>query len=314
MKRNKTKQLRGVIMLMAATMIWGTSFVFQSRGNELTGPLTFNLLRCLTAAVSTGLMLKIHSDHTVLKKDNSVIAGIISGTMTFFMTALLQLGMAMGTSVGKAGFLVSTTVIIVPVLSVLAGRKQSAKTWAAVAVAAAGMYLLCSTDSSGFAVSDLLILLSALASALQILALNHYRDSIHSVRVSFLQFLTAAILSLISVILFERPVSMGSFVLAALQPAVILAVLYAGVLASGLAYNLQIESQKVLDPAAVSVLLCFESVFSALAGFIFLHELLSVRELSGCALIFLAAVLSQLPAEKLLARFHGSHRMQMKAR
>lgn len=39
-----------------------------------------------------------------------------------------------------------------------------------------------------------------------------------------------------------------------------------------------------------------ESVFSVLAGWIFLHQALSGRELSGCILMFAAIVLVQLPA------------------
>ena len=312
--KSEMRRMKAAGMMLTATMIWGISFVFQSRGSKLAGPLTFNLLRCLVASASTGLLVRMHPDHTVLKKDNSVPAGILCGLMTFLTSALLQLGMAMGSAVGKAGFLSSTTVIIVPVLYALAGHHQSLKTWISTAITAAGMFLLCYSGDAGFAFSDLLILMSALTYAFQILILDHYRDSIRSVRVSFLQFSTAAVLSIASVVLFERPASLSYLFTLALRPEIILAVLYAGILSSGLAYTLQIESQKVLEPATVSLLLCFESVFTVLAGFFFLHEVLTVRELEGCVLIFLAAVLSQLPAEKLLARFPGSHRMQMKAR
>ncbi len=305
--KNEMKRLKAAGMLLLATMIWGVSFVFQARGSVLAGPLTFNLLRCLIASCATGLMVRMYPDHTVLKKDNSLRAGILCGIMTFLTTALLQMGMAMGSSVGKAGFLASTTVIIVPVLNAVSGTRQSLQTWFSMAVTDMGMFLLCFSGDTGFAFSDLLILMSALAYAFQILILDHYRDSIRSVRVSFLQFGTAALLSILSVFLFERPASLSYLFGLMLQPEIILAVLYAGILASGLAYTLQIESQKVLEPAAVSLLLCFESVFSVLAGFIFLHEILTARELSGCGLIFLAAVMSQLPAEKLIRRLSGQH-------
>lgn len=44
-----------------------------------------------------------------------------------------------------------------------------------------------------------------------------------------------------------------------------------------------------------SLLMSLESVFSVLAGWIFLHQALSGRELSGCILMFAAIVLVQLP-------------------
>ena len=41
--------------------------------------------------------------------------------------------------------------------------------------------------------------------------------------------------------------------------------------------------------------MCLESVFSALGGWLLLHQSLSLREGAGCALIFAAVVLAQLP-------------------
>ena len=39
-----------------------------------------------------------------------------------------------------------------------------------------------------------------------------------------------------------------------------------------------------------------ESVFSALTGWLILHQTLSGRELLGCAVLFLAVLAAQLPA------------------
>ncbi len=294
MKQYDRHPLKGAFLLLLATLIWGVSFVFQSKGNDLTGPLTFNLLRCLTASVTAFVLLKAAPDSGQNGRDRSAAAGICSGITTFLMTALLQLGMAYGTAVGKAGFLSATAVIMVPLIGILQGRREPWNTWTAVFMTAAGMYLLCFHGTLTLAFSDLLILLSALASALQILILDHFRDSFRAPRVAFLQFVTAAVLSLFSVLVFERPASFSEEIRLLIQPAVIIAVLYAGVLSSGVGYTLQIQSHKYLEPAVISVLMCFESVFAALAGWLLLHEVLTGRELAGCVLIFLAAVLSQL--------------------
>ncbi len=294
MKPSGLQKIKGSALLLCATLIWGVSFVFQSRGNDLTGPLTFNLLRCLTASVTAFFLLKTTPGSDRNGPDLSVSAGICSGITTFAMTALLQLGMAFGTPVGKAGFLSATAVIMVPLLGILQGRREPWNTWLAVIMTAAGMYLLCFHGSFSFALSDLLILLSALASALQVLILDHFRSSFHAPKVAFLQFVTAAALSLAAVILYERPVSLSATFTMLVQPAVIIAVLYAGVLSSGVGYTMQIQSHKYLEPSVISVLMCFESVFAALAGWLLLQEILSPQELLGCGLIFAAAVLSQL--------------------
>lgn len=86
------------------------------------------------------------------------------------------------------------------------------------------------------------------------------------------------------------------------QPAVILSawapILYAGVLSCGVAYTLQILGQKGADPVVASLLLSLESVFSVLAGWVILGQALSARELFGCALMFGAIILAQLPERK----------------
>ena len=91
--------------------------------------------------------------------------------------------------------------------------------------------------------------------------------------------------------LFENP--SFSAVLSAAGP-----ILYAGVLSSGAGYTLQIVGQKGADPAVASLILSLESVFSAVFGFLLLHQVLSVKELAGCALIFGAIILSQLPEKQ----------------
>jgi drug/metabolite transporter (DMT)-like permease len=50
--------------------------------------------------------------------------------------------------------------------------------------------------------------------------------------------------------------------------------------------------------------MCLESVFGALGGWLVLRQSLSARELAGCALIFAAVVLAQLPVGDWLRGFH----------
>ena len=72
-------------------------------------------------------------------------------------------------------------------------------------------------------------------------------------------------------------------------------ILYAGVLSCGVAYTLQVVAQKDVNPTIASLILCLEAVVAVLAGWVILKETLSLRELFGCALMFIAIVLAQLP-------------------
>ena len=75
-------------------------------------------------------------------------------------------------------------------------------------------------------------------------------------------------------------------------------ILYAGVLSCGVAYTLQILGQKNVNPAVASLLLSLESCFSVMSGWIVLGERLSIREMSGCILMFAAIILAQVPEKK----------------
>lgn len=95
-------------------------------------------------------------------------------------------------------------------------------------------------------------------------------------------------LSLAGMLAFEQP-----------EPAVILAaaipILYAGICSDGLAYTFQIIAQKTTDATVASILMSLESVFAALGGWVILAERLSAVELCGCALVFAAVILAQVP-------------------
>ena len=62
-------------------------------------------------------------------------------------------------------------------------------------------------------------------------------------------------------------------------------------------YTLQILSQKNLHPTVASITMSLESVFSAVFGWILLHEALNGREILGCLLMFSAIILAQLPSK-----------------
>ena len=105
---------------------------------------------------------------------------------------------------------------------------------------------------------------------------------------SCIQFFVCGVISTAIAFIFENP--SFSSILSGWLP-----ILYAGVLSCGVAYTLQIVGQKNMDPTVASLILSLESVFSVLAGWVILHQTLSVRELFGCVLMFLAIILAQLP-------------------
>lgn len=56
--------------------------------------------------------------------------------------------------------------------------------------------------------------------------------------------------------------------------------------------------QNGLNPTVASMLMSLESVFSVLAGWLLLEETMGARQLLGCALIFAAIILAQMPIDR----------------
>ena len=214
--------------------------------------------------------------------------GIACGILLCIASNLQQFGI-MYTSVGKAGFITAMYIVIVPVLGIFLGKKAGAKIWCGVVIAVAGLYLLCMTES-GFSIQkgDLLLMLCALIFSLHILTIDHFSPMVDGVKMSCIQFFTSGILSGIGMLLTETP--RMTEILAAWMP-----ILYAGVMSCGVAYTLQIIGQKGMNPTVASLILSLESVISVIAGWIILHETLSVKEMIGCVLMFAAIILVQLP-------------------
>ena len=288
--------MKNNILLVLTALIWGCAFVAQSVGMDYVGPFTFNMARFLIGAI---VLLPViwfmdRQRKTGAEKGAGqktlIIGGICCGIALAVASTLQQWGILF-TTVGKAGFITAMYIVIVPLLGIFIGKKVRPLIIGCVAIAVVGFYFLCMTESLRLGLGDFLVLLCAIAFSIHILVIDHFSPKVDGVKMSAIQFLTAAIISAVPTLLWEQPVF--TEILQAWQP-----VLYAGVMSCGVADTQQIIAQKNADPTVASLLLSLESVFSVLAGWVLLGQGLSLKELFGCVLIFCAIILAQLPEKK----------------
>jgi len=289
------KQTVSVFLLILTALIWGVAFVAQSVGGDKVGPFTFLASRSVIAGIALLPLIAVRSRSASAKNREATKApvknlwtgGILCGCALAVASAFQQIGIG-GTTVGKAGFITALYIVIVPILGIFLKKKVLPAVWCGVALAAVGMYLLCIKDSFSLSRGDFFVLLCALCYAVHILVIDHFSPLTDGVKMSCIQFFTCALLSGIFMLIFEKPTP--DAILSAWLP-----ILYAGLFSSGVGYTLQIIAQKNLPPTLASLIMSLESVFSVLAGWILLGQALSARELGGCALVFAAIVLAQLP-------------------
>ena len=281
----------GAVMLLSASLIWGVAFVAQSAGMQYVGPYTFTAVRSALAAIGLGFLILI-LDKTSLKSKNTDKktlwrAGIILGVVMTIASNLQQVGL-MTTSAGKAGFITSLYIVLVPVFGLFIRRKPHPMLWISVLIALVGLYFLSIRGDFSMSKGDLLVLASAVAFTFQILLVDHYSPKVDIIRLNCIQFSVMAILSFVPMMVLEQP-KMGAISDAWLT------IVYAGVFSGCGAYTLQMLGQRRVEPTMASLLLSPENVFAALAGWAILGQKMSARELLGCALVFAAIIGSQLP-------------------
>lgn len=284
------------LLLVFTALIWGSAFVAQSVGMDYTGPFTFNSVRSLLGGLVLlpviGVMRRRNMGSGKKASDGAgrkvlIAGGLCCGVLLAAASSLQQIGIKY-TTAGKAGFITTLYILIVPVFGLFLGKKAGARTWLGVALAVAGMYFLCITEGFSISKGDFYVLLCAVLFSGHILLIDYFSPRTDGVCLSCIQFFVCALLCAVPAAIFEHP--QAAAVLDAWLP-----LIYAGVLSCGVGYTLQVIAQKNTDPAVASLLLSLESVFSVIAGGIILGERLSARETLGCVLVFAAVILAQLP-------------------
>lgn len=294
-----SKKMRGNLMLLLTALIWGTAFVAQSAGMDHVQPFTYNGVRTLIGGLVLIPVILLFdrlkptdsrpsaAEQKEINK-NSLIGGICCGTVLCVASCFQQFGVSM-TTAGKAGFITALYIVIVPLMGVFIKKKIPKIIWLCVAIAVAGFYLLCVKEGFSVGTGDLLVLCCAFFFSIHIMVIDHFTaGKVDGVRMSCVQFLVAGIMAIVLMFLFEEPT------LASIWNARV-SILYAGVMSCGVAYTLQILGQKDTDPTTATLLMSLESVFAALSGWVLLHESLSVKEIFGCAMVFVAVILAQIP-------------------
>ena len=290
------KQLTGSIYLSIAVLIWGSTFVAQSVGMDKVGPFTFQACRCALAVLFLVPVIALFEAGSIKEYGKKWLdkelwkAGILCGLALFAAASLQQVSMV-DTDAGKAGFLTALYVVLVPLIGLFLGQKLKINVAVSIILAVVGLYLLSAMGMGSIVTGDLLLLGCALCFAVQITLIDHLGSKVDGLRLNCIQCLIVAVLSALCMFFTEEP-KMGD-ILSCWLP-----IGYAGVLSMGVAYSLQVLGQQKLEPTAATIIMSMESVVAALSGWLILHESMSKRELLGCALVFLAVILSQISFKK----------------
>lgn len=290
---------KGNLILLLTAILWGSGFISQKLGNRVMPPMTFNAVRQLMAAVvltpivlrglrTSGYLSAERNTRNQLddKRKRLLKGGALCGLFMLIGTATQQIGL-LTVSAGKSGFISSIYIVFTPLFSVIVGSRVKKRTVICIAIAMIGFAVMSLKGGlSGATQGDWFTLISAAGFAAQIVAVNQFVDKDNAVLLSQLQFLFCGAAGIVVALIMEGPAWAG--VLAGIP-----VLLYQTFVPTAGGYTLQIIGQKYTDSSTAALIMSLEAVFAMIFGAIFLHEIMSAREVAGAAIIFAATILGQ---------------------
>ena len=277
-------------------MIWGFAFVAQKAAVVLP-PFAVCAIRAGIASLFlmaiipltdkiTATGRKFYTKRGLDLNKREIIGGVILGVI-LTVSSVLQQGALSDTDAGKAAFITTLYVVLVPIFNSFLGKKPGVNVIIGVPVALLGFFFLCIKPGIGIATGDLMVLGCAFVFTFHIIGVDRLSVGCDGVRLSLVQFIVSFILDAILSLVFEGVVG-GGLILEVLP-----SLIFLGVGSSGIAYTLQIVGQKHADPNVSSLILSLEAVFAVIGASIVLGERMSGREYIGSALVLIAVILAQ---------------------
>jgi len=282
---------RGNILLFGAALLWGFGFLFQKYGSEHMGPFAFNAFRFFLGALVVLPVIYFtrpsNKNKTQAKPltKYTFIGGICAGFAMFLAAFFQQYGIAY-TTISNAGFITGLSVMFVPALGFFLKHRYPVGTWASIMLSCFGLYLLTGVDILQTSNGDFWILISAAFWAVHVLTIDKLTNHHRLLVIAAIQFFTCAILSYIGAFITDDKIILTTF-------DEWIWVIINGILVVGIGFTLQVLGQKTAAPGQAAIIISLEAVFAAIAGYLFLAELLSLKALIGCALMLTGCIAAQ---------------------
>lgn len=283
-------QIKGTLMLLGAAFFWGTTFVAQLTGMYGLEPFSYAAPRYLTGFVSLLVVAIFTRKSRAVERrrknyQRGYGVGLLIGVVLFVASSMQQIALQYSTA-GKAAFITCLYIVFVPLGAKLLGATIRRENWLGAGLAIVGLYLLAIGEGFSIQLGDAILFASAFVWTAQILLVDRFASRVDLIELSTAQVFIVMVLSFAAMFALETPDL--SAMLSAWFP-----IFYGGVMSAGVAFTLQLYGQRYAEPATAAILMSFEAIFGALAGWLFLGEVMSSRELFGCALMLFGMLATQ---------------------
>lgn len=280
-------QSKADLALLMCTLFWGSSYLFMQMG--LKDLETYNLIG---VRFGIAFLLAAAFFHRRLLSTNrkTILHAFILGAILFGVFATVTSGVKT-TTASQAGFLVSLTVIFVPILSIILRNKPQKRVFIGAGLAMVGIGLLTLSSELQISQGDLLCIAAALFYATHIIVTGRWASQSDTIQLGIYQLGFTALFGILFSILFETPTLPHT-------PQSWLAVLSLSILCSAIGFVVQTVAQKYTTPAHTGVIFSLEPVFAALFAFLVTGETLTLRGYIGAGLVLLSVLIAEIDLSK----------------
>ncbi|WP_107842001.1 DMT family transporter [Metasolibacillus meyeri] len=277
-------QSKANILMVIVTMFWGLSYTFMVMGLDALETYNIVALRCIIAFAVAGLifyqkMLKINKQ--------MIFYASIQGFLLFVVFSLSLFGLQT-TSASNAGFILSLTVVLVPIfVSILEKKLPSRAITFAIIMTMIGICVLTLKESMSFQIGDILVAIAAVCYAIYLILNSKFTKNVDSITYGVYQLGFAGIFGAVFCLFFEIPTIPTT-------TSGWIAILGLGIICSAFCFIGQSVAQKYTSPTHTGLIFSLEPIFAAIFALLFLSEVVTMQLLIGGALILAGNVVAQL--------------------
>lgn len=283
MGEKKKMQLKANMLMVVVTMFWGLSYTFMVIGLETLEVFNTVALRSFIAFIIAGLIFYKKLMHIDKK---TIIYAAIQGFFLVFAIGFPMFGVKT-TPASNAGFLVSLTVVLVPIITSCIEKKLPSRTVSiAIICTMIGISILTLNSAFIFQIGDVYCLLTAVAYSIYIVLNGKFTRSVDSLAFGIYQMGFAAIISGIFCLLFEAPKLPT-------ESSGWIAVLGLGILCSAFGFIGQTVAQQYTSATLTGLIFSLEPIFASIFAVIFLDENITIKLIIGGLFIFGGNIIAQ---------------------
>lgn len=276
------------LMIVVATLIWGSSFVVMKDSVEVMEPSWLIGIRFLLTAFVLACIF--HKRIRASLNKRAIVAGSVLGVLIFGAYWFQTVGLVY-TTPGKNAFLTATYCVVVPFMAYAVTKRKPTVyniVAAVLCITGVGFVSLTGSDELTLGFGDGMTLVCGILFALHIVAAAKFAADQDILILTMYQFLVSGILGVI-VGAVSEPVPTAE----CLAPEFIFSMAYLVIFCSCIAMGFQNAALAHVPPSQAAILLSLESVFGVVFSVILYGETLTVMLVVGFVLIFASIVLSE---------------------